>query len=106
MVTTTENAAQQNVLVKSELIKNISTKFPQWPEKIIETVVNRILDYIGKVLSENHRIELRGFGSFSIRSRGSRKAYNPKTGGIIEISAKKAIHFKPGKELRKRVNNK
>ena len=70
-----------------------------------ETMVKTIIDKMTNSLSKGDRIEIRGFGSFEIRFRSPRKARNPKTGETVQTSGKYSIHFKPGKELKDRVNN-
>ena len=73
-------------------------------ERDVELAVNCLLEYIAEALESGERIEVRGFGSFSLHHRLARKARNPKTGESIELPAKTVVHFKPGKELRDRVN--
>lgn len=91
-------------MVKSELIALISSKFTQLPEKDIELSINQILEYISDTLAKGERVEIRGFGSFSLHHRPSRNAHNPRTGAKVITIAKHAPYFKPGKELRDRVN--
>lgn len=69
-----------------------------------ELVVNTIFDGIGQALVGGDRVEIRGFGSFTVRDRDAREARNPKSGEIVQIPAKKTPFFKTGKELRERVN--
>ena len=92
-------------LTKSKLVTQTAQKLPHWSEKDIELGVNKIIDYITDSLSQGNRIEIRGFGSFSLRYRKSRQAHNPKTG--VKVVTKPAYypHFKPGKELREMVDN-
>ena len=91
-------------IVKSKLIKNVTEKVPALSEKDVELSVNILLDSIADALAKGDRIEIRGFGSFSLHYRAPRKAHNPKTGEKIITEPKYSPHFKPGKELRERVN--
>jgi integration host factor subunit beta len=92
------------MLIKSQLIAEISKKLPHLPEKDIILCINSIIDQMSDVLSNGGRIEIRGFGSFCLHYRPPRKAHNPKTGEKLITNPKYAVHFKPGKELRERVN--
>lgn len=92
-------------MIKSELINKIASKLPTLSEKDIELGINQILKTITNALCKGDRIEIRGFGSFSLHYRNSRKAHNPKTGKKVFTVPKYVPHFKPGKELRERVNN-
>lgn len=92
------------MLIKSELIANISQQLSSIPEKEITRAVNAIIEQMTAALCKGNRIEIRGFGSFSLRYRPPRKAHNPKTGEKLVTEPKYAIHFKPGKELRIHVN--
>ena len=91
-------------MVKSELINRIVAKQESLSRRDIELSVNAILGCMSASLSENTRIEIRGFGSFSLHYRPPRKAHNPKTGDRVYTEAKYTPHFKPGKELRERVD--
>lgn len=91
-------------MVKSELITRIVDKFKQLPENDVELGVNQILEYMSETLSNGNRIEIRGFGSFSLHHRPSRNAHNPRTGEKVVTMPKYAPHFKPGKQIRDRVN--
>ena len=92
-------------MTKSELIDHIVSKQTQLSAKDVELAVKAIISYMSEVLSEGGRIEIRGFGSFSLHYRAPRVGRNPKTGEPVELSGKYVPHFKPGKELRDRVNN-
>jgi integration host factor subunit beta len=92
-------------MTKSELIERIAAKQTQLSAKDCEFAVKAILEYMSQVLSEGGRIEIRGFGSFSLHYRVPRIGRNPKTGTPVALSGKYVPHFKPGKELRDRVNN-
>ena len=91
-------------MIKSELITDLSAKMTHLPEKSVAGAVNDIIDMMSKSLAENRRIEIRGFGSFTLHHRPSRNAHNPKTGEKVVTQAKYSPHFKPGKELRERVD--
>ena len=91
-------------MTKSELIDHIVSKQTQLSAKDVELAVKAIISYMSEVLSEGGRIEIRGFGSFSLHYRAPRVGRNPKTGEPVELSGKYVPHFKPGKELRDRVN--
>jgi integration host factor subunit beta len=92
-------------MVKSDLISLITDKLVSLPLKDVEESVNQIIECMGNELCKGGRIEIRGFGSFCIHYRPSRKARNPKTGKKVETGPRRSPHFKPGKELRERVNN-
>lgn len=92
-------------MIKSQLIANIAEKMTHLPEKKVYQCVNRIIGLMGESLSEGQRIEIRGFGSFSLHFRAPRNAHNPKTGEKVATEGKHIPHFKPGKELRSRVNS-
>jgi integration host factor subunit beta len=91
-------------MLKSEIIETIAGKIPQLSQRDVEFSINQILTYLGDALKEGRRIEIRGFGSFSVRYRGSRQARNPKSGEKIITGPKYVPYFKPGKELREMVN--
>lgn len=91
-------------MTKSELIDRIAGKQTQLSSKDVELTVKAIIEYMSSVLSEGGRIEIRGFGSFSLHYRVPRIGRNPKTGTPVVLSGKYVPHFKPGKELRDRVN--
>jgi len=93
-------------MTRSELIQVMSTKQGNLSEREVELAVKYILEEMTEALSSGHRIEIRGFGSFSVRYRPARKARNPKTGVYIQKEAKHSIHFKAGKEMRDRVTQK
>ncbi len=91
-------------MVKSELINLIAEKLNTLPIKDVEVGVNQVLDCMGNELCHGGRIEIRGFGSFCLHYRPARNAHNPKTGEKVATIPKYTPHFKPGKELRQRVN--
>jgi len=92
-------------MTKSELIDHIAGKQTQLSSKDVELAIKAILENMSQVLSGGGRIEIRGFGSFSLHYRVPRVGRNPKTGTPVALSGKYVPHFKPGKELRDRVNN-
>lgn len=91
-------------MTKSEVIDLLARKQSHLSSKDVEWAVKIILEKMSDALATGNRIEVRGFGSFSLHHRGRRKGRNPKTGESVDLSAKHVPHFKPGKELRERVN--
>lgn len=91
-------------MTKSELIERIASVQTQLSAKDVELAVKMILDHMAQALAVGERIEIRGFGSFSLHYREARFGRNPKTGETVELAGKFVPHFKPGKELRDRVN--
>jgi len=91
-------------VTKSELIENIAANQTQLSVRDVELAIKAILDMMTDSLAEGDRIEIRGFGSFSLHYRSPRIGRNPKTGDKVELSGKYVPHFKPGKDLRERVN--
>jgi integration host factor subunit beta len=91
-------------MTKSELIELIACKQAQLSAKDVELAVKTILEHMSQTLATGERIEIRGFGSFSLHYREPRKGRNPKTGDAVQLTGKYVPHFKPGKELRERVN--
>jgi len=91
-------------MVKSELIQKLANGQGSLLLKDIEVAVNHILERMSDSLCEGNRIEIRGFGSFAPRYRAPRRAHNPRTGERVFTSAKYTPHFKPGKEMRERVD--
>lgn len=92
-------------MTKSELIEQLSINNEQLNKRESELIVNTIFESIGCELVQGGRVEIRGFGSFTIRSRDAREARNPKSGDVVMIPEKKTPFFKTGKDLRERVNN-
>lgn len=92
-------------MVKSELINRIAAKQQSLSLEDVEVSVNQILDHLCDALGSGERIEVRGFGSFSLHYRPPRKAHNPKTGEKLHTEAKYWPHFKAGKELKVRINS-
>ncbi len=93
-----------NDITKSELIEKISQKQKHLQQKDIELAVKSVIEQMSDALSTGERIEIRGFGSFSLHFRPPRIGRNPKTGESVSLPGKHVPHFKPGKELRERVN--
>jgi len=91
-------------MTKSEMIERIASVQTQLSAKDVELAVKMILDHMADALAGGERIEIRGFGSFSLHYREARLGRNPKTGEKVELAGKFVPHFKPGKELRDRVN--
>lgn len=91
-------------MTKSELIAKLAARFPQLVVKDAELSVKAILDSMAEKLANGQRIEIRGFGSFSLNYRPPRLGRNPKTGAKVQVPEKHVPHFKAGKELRERVD--
>jgi integration host factor subunit beta len=91
-------------MIKSELIKRISSQNPHLFERDIEKVVNAIFDEMVEALRRGDRVELRGFGVFLAKLRGARTGRNPRTGVAVQVSKKAVPLFKTGKEMRARLN--
>jgi len=95
---------QEKTVTKSELIEQLSKRQSQLAGKDVELAVKTMLEQMTNALSSGERIEIRGFGSFSLHFRPPRMGRNPKTGEPVPLAGKYVPHFKPGKELRERVN--
>ncbi len=93
-------------MIKSELINRIAEANPKLFHRDVEKIVSTIFDEISAALARGDRVELRGFGAFSVKSRPARLGRNPRTGEQVEVSAKRVPYFKTGKELRDRLNDK
>jgi len=92
-------------MTKSELIEAISnSRNTQLTPKDVDSAVKTMLEHMSQTLEKGDRIEIRGFGSFSLHYRPPRKGRNPKTGDAVDLPGKQVPHFKPGKELRERVD--
>lgn len=91
-------------MTKSELIERLISEHGQLSVKDVELAVKTMLDHMTEALATGERIEIRGFGSFSLHYRAPRTGRNPKTGQSVELDAKYVPHFKPGKDLRDQVN--
>lgn len=97
---------EQPTLTKSELVAYITEDQPQLSETDVEMAVNSILERMSSALVNGERIEIRGFGSMTLHYRPPRIGRNPKTGEKVEVPEKYVPHFKPGANLRQRVNSK
>jgi len=95
--------SKAGVMTKAELVDEVA-RVVQLTKKQAETIVNIVFDSIVESLRSGQKIELRGFGSFRLRSRKSRTGRNPKTGEKVEVPSKKIPYFKPGKELKELIN--
>ena len=91
-------------MIKSELIAKLAAENPHLTQSDVERVVGVILDGMVGALERGGRVELRGFGAFSVRSRPARSGRNPRTGAAVTVRAKHVPFFKSGKELRERLN--
>jgi len=95
-------------MLKSELIQHlietITVNYPQMTEKAVIESTHELIKHIADTMIRGGRMEIRGFGSLDVKYRASRKARNPKTGEIIQMSARYSLHFKPSKKLRLRLN--
>jgi integration host factor subunit beta len=91
-------------MTKSELVEKIATQTPQLSKRVAEAVVEQLFDSMVDALRQGERIEIRGFGSFEIRTRNAKVGRNPKTGDKVSIPQKRIPFFKAGKELRERVD--
>ncbi|WP_323908222.1 integration host factor subunit beta [Aeromonas caviae] len=91
-------------MTKSDLIEQLTASRMHMPAKDVEAAIKEILEQMASTLQNGDRIEIRGFGSFSLHYRAPRVGRNPKTGDKVELTGKYVPHFKPGKELRERVN--
>jgi integration host factor subunit beta len=92
-------------MTKSELIARLSERYPHLYQRDVERIVNTVFDEITTALSRGDRVELRGFGSFSVRRRNARVGRNPRTGATVKVDEKNLPFFKTGKELRERLND-
>jgi len=92
-------------MTKSILIDKVTEKIEGLTRRQTEIIVETFFDSIKTALANGEKIELRGFGNFKLKTRGPRKARNPKTGESVDVPVKKVLHFKPGKELREMLNS-
>ena len=93
-------------MTKSELIRRLAEKNPRLYERDVERIVATIIEKISSVLANGNRVELRGFGAFSVKKRDARTGRNPRTGETVEVEEKHVPFFKTGKLLRDRLNGK
>jgi integration host factor subunit beta len=91
-------------MIKSELVQRIANRNPHLYLRDVEKIVNAILDEITSALSRGDRVELRGFGAFSVKHRDARVGRNPRTGAHVPVDEKTVPFFKTGKEMRERLN--
>ena len=91
-------------MIKSELVQRISERNPHLYQRDVEKIVNAILEEITKALIAGDRVELRGFGAFSVKRRNARQGRNPRTGAKVSVDEKLVPFFKTGKEMRERLN--
>jgi len=91
-------------MIKSELIAKIAEANPHLYHRDVERIVSTIFDEITSALSRGDRVELRGFGAFSVKGRPARTGRNPRTGDQVEVAEKRVPYFKTGKDLRERLN--
>jgi integration host factor subunit beta len=91
-------------MIKSEIVQHIADKNPHLYQRDVENIVNAILNEITEALANGNRVELRGFGAFSVKNRKPRTGRNPRTGESVEVGEKWVPFFKTGKELRQRLN--
>lgn len=91
-------------MIKSELVQKIADQNPHLYQRDVENIVNTILEEITAALSRGDRVELRGFGAFSVKARGARTGRNPRTGAQVSVDEKTVPFFKTGKDMRDRLN--
>lgn len=92
-------------MIRSELLQKLADENPELKPEEVEKIVDLFFNQIIQQLAEDGRVELRGFGAFSTRSREPRKGRNPRTGDAVNVPAKRVPYFKPGKEMRERLND-
>ena len=92
-------------MTKSELITYLAEENPHLYQRDVERIVTTIFDEIASALSRGDRVELRGFGAFSVKQRDARIGRNPRTGEAVQVDAKRVPYFKTGKQLRDKLNN-
>jgi integration host factor subunit beta len=91
-------------MIKSELVQRVASQNPHLYQRDIEKIVSAILDEMVEALRRGDRVELRGFGAFSVKLRGARQGRNPRTGAVVAVAKKAIPAFKTGKEMRERIN--
>ncbi len=92
-------------MIKSELIQRIAQENPHLYQRDVERIINTVFNEIGTALARGDRVELRGFGAFSVKERPARTGRNPRTGAPVSVDAKRVPFFKTGKELREQLNS-
>lgn len=91
-------------MIKSEMITRVFARNPHLLQREVEAVVNCVLDEIASAMRDGNRVEIRGFGAFSVRHRNARTGRNPRTGEAVPVDEKSVPFFRTGKELRDRIN--
>jgi integration host factor subunit beta len=91
-------------MIRSELVQAVGAANPHLTQRDVERIVGTVFDEIVAALADGRRVELRGFGAFSTRGREARTGRNPRTGTAVAVDAKRVPYFKPGKDLRERLN--
>ena len=91
-------------ITRSELIRSLEERFPALRSETVDQAVRTLLEYMATCIVSGRRIEIRGFGAFSLRHRPAQTRRNPRTGEPVPVGAKAMVHFRPGQELRDRVN--
>ncbi|MEO0819674.1 MAG: integration host factor subunit beta [Pseudomonadota bacterium] len=92
-------------MIKSELIQRIAEENPHLYQRDVERLVSTVFDEITEALARGDRVELRGFGAFSVKTRDARTGRNPRTGEAVPVPEKRVPFFKAGKDIRERMNN-
>ena len=92
-------------MIKSELVARLAERYPHLYHRDVERIVTTVLDQIAKALAAGDRVELRGFGAFSVKVRPARQGRNPRTGAPVSVEEKRVPFFRTGKELRERLND-
>lgn len=92
-------------MIKSELVGRLAQRYPHLYHRDVERIVSTLLEEIAQALSDGRRVELRGFGVFSVKVRSSRTGRNPRTGQPVNVGKKRTPFFRTGKELRERLND-
>ena len=92
-------------MIKSELVMRLAERYPNLYHRDVERIVSTVLDEISAALASGDRVELRGFGAFSVKVRPARQGRNPRTGESVAVGEKRVPFFRTGKELRERLNN-
>ena len=92
-------------MIKSKLVQRVAAQNPHLHHRDVEKVVNAMLDQIASAMERRGRVEMRGFGAFSVRARRPRSGRNPRTGAVADVAEKAVPYFKMGKEIRGRLNN-
>lgn len=91
-------------MIKSELVQRLADQNPHLYHRDVEAIVNAILDEVSEAMARGDRVELRGFGAFSVKHRPARVGRNPRTGAQVQVEEKSTPFFKTGKEMRERMN--